>query len=103
MVYHSNTYHIKVAEAVPLEQKIENQETKYYKFVNEDPSIESISLGLNIHHGDADLYASRVDRYPDEKQFEKQSNLIGLLSDYVEFDSQDGVLVGKTYYIAVKA
>lgn len=42
--------------------------------MNDDPNITKISFSLNTHHGDPDLFVSRVDKYPTKENFEKGSS-----------------------------
>ena len=53
-------------------------------------------------HGDADLYVSRKDEFPDKNRYEKKSQRIGSLVDHVDFarENNESSLAG-TYYISV--
>ncbi len=65
---------------------------KYLKFtLIEDPSVKNITFEITPLHGDSDIYVSRVDEFPNKDVFEKKSQRIGSLVDYVTFNLRDVV------------
>jgi len=92
---------VRLQEGIPLELTIENQQLKYFKFVNEDPSIDKISFSLNTHHGDPDIYVSRTEKYPSKSSFEKGSTRAGRFIDQVEYTHADDGTILRTFYIGV--
>jgi hypothetical protein len=64
--------------------------------------VTNVTFTLNSLHGDADLFVSRVNKYPNKMDYEKNSVRSGDNLDIVMFDD----LFGKddlaaTYYIGV--
>ena len=102
LAQHNETSHIRLREGIALEQIIENHEVKYYRFHVRDSSVEEVTFSLNNHHGDADLYVSRVNKYPDNTNYELKSDKSRRFVDQVIFkDLQNSTSIGR-YYIGVK-
>jgi hypothetical protein len=86
---------------VPQEIEIENHEFRYFKFVNEDPSVEKVTFTVNAHHGDPDLYVSRFDKYPTKEYKEKVSSRSGRFADTLSFSRDEDGSIQRIFYIGV--
>lgn len=99
---HNETSHIKLREGIPLDQIVENHQTKYFEFVVRDSETTEVTFTLNSHHGDADIYASRIEKYPDINNNEMKSTRSRRFADEVTFvKEKDKSLIG-VYYLAVQ-
>ena len=102
LAQHNETSHIKLREGISLEQIIQNHEEKYYRFRVRDPNVNEVVFLLNNHHGDADLYMSRIHKYPDQISLEKKSDKRRRFVDQISFKRQENSSMTGVYYIGVK-
>lgn len=79
----------------PEEKKTNNKSSS--------PRAKNITFVLNSLHGDADLFVSRIHKYPNRMDFEKNSVKTSDSYDIVYFDakSPNDDLSGTTYYVAI--
>jgi hypothetical protein len=99
---HTETSHIKLREGISVEQIVENHGIRFFEFVVRDASASKVTFTVNSHHGDADLYVSRSEKYPDSKNSEKKSARSRRFADEVIYEREgDNSLTG-VYYIAVQ-
>lgn len=68
---HNETSYIKMREGISIESIVENHQYKYFRYVNYDPSLTNITFTLKSHHGDADLYVSTSEKYPNSENYDK--------------------------------
>jgi len=83
---------------------------RYYSFTlppsstseKKERRITNVTFTLNSLHGDADIFVSRVNKYPNKMDYEKNSVRSGDNLDVVMFDDIYGKNdLSGTYYIAV--
>ena len=73
-----------------------------YQAASKEPRAKNITITLNSLHGDADLFVSRIHKYPNRMDFEKNSVRTGDSYDLVYFDDTTGTQdLSGTYYIAI--
>lgn len=66
------------------------------------PRVTNLTVTLNSLHGDADLFVSRLHKYPNRIEFERNSVRTVDSYDVVYFDDKTGDTdLSATYYIAV--
>ena len=102
VAHHNETSHIKLREGIPLDQIVENHQTRYFEFVVRDSEATEVSFTLNSHHGDADIYVSRIEKYPDLNNNEMKSSRSRRFSDEVTFVKEGKKNLLGIYYIAVQ-
>ncbi|CAI2385317.1 unnamed protein product [Moneuplotes crassus] len=103
VAHHNETSHLRLREGIAMENIVENHQFKYFRFIQRDSSVTNVTFTLKSHHGDADMYVSTVDKYPDGDHFEKKSERSSRFADEVTFSKTQGKgsLLG-VYYIGVK-
>ena len=75
-------------------------QSRYYSFsILNDSSVRNITFKLNTIHGDADIYVSRIHKYPGKLVYEKSSVRANDIIDQVYFD--DDKVSATTYYVVV--
>ena len=81
---------------------IQKDTSKSSSNATQAPRVRNITFTLNSLHGDADLFVSRIHKYPNRMDFEKNSVKTSDSYDMVYFDDKTGKddLSG-TYYIAI--
>lgn len=102
VAHHTETSHIRLREGLSVEQIVENHQVRYFEFVVRDSLATSVSFTLNSHHGDADIYVSRTNKYPDNKNFEKKSARSRRFADEVTYEKNENDSLLGVYYIAVQ-
>lgn len=102
VAHHNETSHIKLREGVSLEQIVENHQVRYFEFVVRDSLATNITFTVNSHHGDADIYVSRTEKYPDATHYEKKSARSRRFADEVLYDKEVNKTLQGVYYIAVQ-
>lgn len=102
VAHHNETSHIKLREGISVEQIVQNHETRYFQFIVYDNSATNVTFTLNSHHGDSDLYVSRLDKFPDAKNFEKKSSRSSRFADEVSFDKVVNQSLMGVYFVGVQ-
>ncbi|CDW74582.1 UNKNOWN [Stylonychia lemnae] len=78
---------------------VEEGQTRLYSFsIINDPLVKNVTFKLNTIHGDADIYASRIHKYPQKLLYEKSSVRTNDIMDEVYFDDLN---LSTTFYVAV--
>lgn len=104
VAHHNETSHIKLREGVSMENVLESNQYKFFKFVNRDSDATNVTFTVRSHHGDADLYVSKTEKYPNEEHFDRKSDLSSRFADEVVFSKDKKMKsIEGTYYIGVKA
>ena len=88
-------------EGVPFEDRVDNHQAKHYLFRLEARDAAAVTFELVTHHGDPDIYVSRVNKYPTAADNEAHSSKSTWFTDSVTFTSAHGAL-DTTYYITVE-
>lgn len=102
LAHHNETTHIKLREGISVEQIVLNHEERYYEFVVRDPNVQEVTFSVNSHHGDADIYASRNHKYPDENNFEIKSDKSRKFVDSITFKKEENKTLIGVYYLGIK-
>ena len=102
VAHHNETSHIRLREGMSIEQIVENHQVRYFEFVVRDSLASNVTFIVESHHGDADLYVSRSEKYPDSKNYDKKSARSRRFADEVTFNRDENQSLIGVYYIAVQ-
>ena len=71
VAHHNETSYIMLREGISIENIVENKQYRYFRFINHDPHATNITFTLVSHHGDADMYISKSEKYPNSLKYDK--------------------------------
>jgi hypothetical protein len=98
-VTHSQLNYYVLSEGSMLTDFVNLGNYRYYSFtLLQDPKVKKVSFKLSTLHGDADIYVSRIHKYPNKIDYEKSSVKTSAMIDEVSFDDKN---LATTYYIGV--
>ena len=96
---HSQQNYLVLQEGQFISDYISMGTYRYYSFtLIDDKDVKNVTFRLNSMHGDADLYVSRVHKFPNKLDNEKSSAKVNDIVDQVFFDRAP---LRSTYYIGV--
>lgn len=73
-VTHAQLNYNVLSEGAMITDYVEQGTNRYYSFtLMPDPKVKKVAFRLNTLHGDADMYISRVHRYPNRIDYEQSS------------------------------